>query len=191
MNTDMQGSSPRIPSPSILRPAWRARLLPSGVCLLLIGFLGFRAGPLITGVSGVLGRSGTVTAAVALVGIVVGAALVYFLLYFLTVSAEFGPAEIARRSIFGRKALALPEIVSAVRSNGGLDVRTARQGLSFAAPFTAGQRQEIHDHVCEQAAAAARPVQTTRPPPAARRVLIVGVLSGIVLLAAILLSLRL
>jgi hypothetical protein len=185
MNADMQRSGLRI-----IRPAWRARLLPVAVCLLLIGFLGFRAGPLIKGISDVLGGSGAVTTAVTLVGSVVGATLVYFLAFFLTVSAELGPAEIARRSIFGRTALAMPEIVSAVRSTGGLDVRTARKGLSFAAPFTTAQRQEIHDQICRQAAAAARPMQTTSPPPAKQRVVIVGVLSGIVLLAAVLFSLR-
>jgi hypothetical protein len=182
MNADMRDSGPKI-----INPGWRARLLPVAVCLLLIGFLGFRAGPLIASVSGTLGGSSEVMIAVTLAGVAVGAALIHFLAFFLTASAELGPAEIARRSIFGRKALAMPEIVSAVRSTGGLDVSSARKSLSFAAPFTTVQRQEIHDHVSQRAT---QPLQTTRPPPAARRVLIVGVLSGIVLLAAILFSLR-
>ena len=74
MNAGMQGSGPRI-----LRPAWRARLLPAAVCLLLIGFLGFRAGPLITSVSGTLGGSGMATAGWVL-GIVGMAFLVIWIL---------------------------------------------------------------------------------------------------------------
>jgi lipoprotein NlpI len=178
----MNADTPNI-TQRIIRPTRARRLFLSALCFPIVIYFGFQAGALFRS------RPHTLTVAAALTCLAVGANFAWFALRLLSVRVELGPTAIVCRSMFGRKALTISEIISAVSTSSrwrALDIRTADHRLGLAAGFSAAQLQEIQDYICQRTAGSPRQVETTRPPITATTVLIVVALTIPLLTGAVL-----
>ncbi|HLJ20312.1 MAG TPA: hypothetical protein VKU84_08945, partial [Stellaceae bacterium] len=150
----------------IISPSWTRRISTFAVGALIAVYLGFQAVALLT-------SHPDIRTPFALISLAVAALGGHLALSALTVSARLERTAIVRRSLFGRKALQISEIVSAIRSAsrllpGALEVRTANDRLTFTTVFSAAQLQEIQNHIRERATGS---IREAHPQPSRGRVL--------------------